>query len=56
MTYYEEIKQMSFDEMVTFVVKQIHSECSGFYDEWCKEEGYKNCQDCVEKMLSREVK
>lgn len=43
-------------KMVTFVVKHIHSECGGFYDERCEEEGYKNCQDCVEKMLSCEVK
>ena len=55
MTYYEEVKQMSFDEMCSFVLHQINS-CGGNYDEYCVEEGYKNCLDCVQKMLSREVK
>lgn len=55
MTLYEKVKQMSFDEMCSFVLKQINS-CHGIYDEDCEEEGYKNCLDCTQKMLNREVK
>lgn len=56
MIFYEKIKQMSFYEMRDFILKQIHSECNGYYDEYCEEEGYKNCGDCIEQMLNRQVK
>lgn len=56
MTLYEKIKQMSFCEIRDFILHQIASECNGFYDENCEEEGYINCRDCVEQMLMREAK
>lgn len=56
MTFYEKIKQMSFEEMRDFILNQIYSDCKGCYDEDCAEEGYTNCGDCVEQMLMREVK
>lgn len=56
MTLYEKIKQMSFGEMRDFILHQIASDCNCYYDEECEEEGYKNCGECVELMLMREVK
>lgn len=56
MTFYEKIKQMSFDEMRDFIIHQIHYDCNGRYDEDCAEEGYESCKDCIEQMLNRHVK
>ena len=54
MTFYEKIKQMPLCEMRDFILHQIRSDCNGYYDEACEEEGYTSCRDCVELM--REVK
>ena len=56
MTLYEKIKQMSFGEMRDFILCQIRSDCNGYYNEECEEEGYSSCRECVELMLMREVK
>lgn len=56
MTFYEKIKQMPFGEMRDFILRQIHSDCNGYFCEECEEEGYGSCGECVELMLMREVK
>lgn len=55
MIMYEKIQQMSFDEMRDFILHQIHSSCHGVYDQFCEEEGYANCKECVELLLNRRV-
>ena len=55
MTYYENIKNMTFDEMLNFILHHVNSECHGEYDSDCEEEGYANCTDCISRLLNLEV-
>lgn len=56
MEYYKKIQSMTKEELTLFILNQIKSECGGNYDDFCRQEGYSNCYDCVVKMLNREAK